>query len=101
MKITLKQPSKIIYERTTHQIVVDIDGVEYQIRQSEDDNGCEYWVYSESLNNGHTLEVFQMEDGELKDVIERLAEYTHDDYTFSDDMVGKEIDLNNFDEDWA
>ena len=94
MKVTLKEATSVVYQKTTHQITVDIDGVEYTIRQSEDDNGCDYYVYSETLNDGNVMNTYDLEDGELKDVIEKLAETCHDDYLFSNSKEGKEIDMD-------
>ena len=93
MKVTLTEESRVVYERRTTQIKVEIDGVEYTIRNSEDDNGCDYYVYSESLNDGNFMDPYDLEDGELKDVIQKLAETCYDDFLFSESRVGKEVDL--------
>jgi hypothetical protein len=94
MKVTLKEESRVVYEKRTTQIKVEIDGIEYTIRNSEDDNGCDYHVYSESLNNGNFMNPYDMEDGELKDAITKLAETCYDDFLFGDSNVGKEIDMD-------
>ena len=94
MKVTLKEASDVVYQRTTHQIKVEIDGIEYTIRNSEDDNGCDYHVYSESLNDGNFMNPYDLEDGELKESLIRLAEGAYDDYTFGSQIkVGDEINI--------
>ena len=93
MKVTLKDSTRVVYEKRTTQIKVEIDGVEYTIRNSEDDNGCDYHVYSESLNNGVFMNPYDLEDGELKDVIIKLAETCYDDFLFSESREGKEVDM--------
>lgn len=35
-----------------------------------------------------------MEDGELKDIVRKLAELAHDEFLFSSSEVGKEIDMD-------
>ena len=81
-----------MYEKRTHQIKVDIDGQEYIIRQSEDDNGCEYYVFHKDFD-GWTSP-YELEDGELKDIITKLADVAHDDYLFSTNEEGNEIDMD-------
>jgi hypothetical protein len=98
MKVTLKEASDVVYQRTTHQIKVEIDGIEYTIRNSEDDNGCDYHVYSESLNDGNFMNPYDLEDGELKDVITKLAETCYDEFLFSVSRVGKEVDLDELED---
>lgn len=98
MKVTLKEESRVVYERRTTQIKVDIDGVEYTIRNSEDDNGCDYYVYSEALNDGNYMDPYDLEDGELKDVIQKLAETCYDDFLFSESRVGQEVDLEELED---
>ena len=96
MKVTLKEQSSVVYQRTTHQITVEIDGVDYLIRQSEDDNGCDYFVFSESLG-GDWMNPYDIEDGDLQEAIEKLASACHDDYTFGSEIKeGDEIDIENF-----
>ena len=92
MKVTLKDSTRVVYEKTTTQIIVDIDGQEYIIRNSEDDNGCEYFVFNENFGKGWTAP-HELEDGELKDTLEKLAETCYDDFLFSDSRVGKEVDM--------
>jgi hypothetical protein len=92
MKVTLKDSTRVVYEKRTSQIIVDIDGKEYTIRNSEDDNGVEYYVFNENFEKGWTAP-HELEDGELKDVLEKLAETCYDDFIFSERKVGKEIDL--------
>lgn len=98
MKVILKEGSRVVYERTTTQIKVEIDGVEYIVRNSEDDNGCDYLVWSENLNNGNWTDPYNLEDSELKDVIQKLAETCYDDFLYSDSRVGKELDLKELDD---
>ena len=62
MKVTLKEAHEIVYEKITHQIKVEIDGVDYLIRQSEDDNGCDYYVWSDSLNGGQWTTPSEIDD---------------------------------------
>jgi hypothetical protein len=98
MKVTLREESRIVYEKRTSQIVVEIDGIEYTIRNSEDDNGCDYYVYSESLNDGNFMNPYDLEDGELKESLIRLAEGAYDDYTFGSQIkVGDEINIEELD----
>ena len=92
MKVTLKDNTRVVYEKRTNQIIVDIDGQEYIIRNSEDDNGCDYFVFNENFEKGWTAP-HTLEDGELKDVLEKLAETCYDDFLFSESRVGKEVDL--------
>ena len=93
MKVILTESTQIVYQKTTHEIKVDIDGVEYIIRHAEDDNGVEYYVWSENLNDGKWTNPYDLENGELKDVIEKLANAAYDEFIFSDSNVGKEVDL--------
>lgn len=98
MKVTLKQEHRIVYQKTTHQIEVEIDGVEYVIRQGEDDNGVDLYVLSDDLNDGNWINPYDMEDGELKDVLVKLANAAYDDFIFSSSNVGKEVDLDELEE---
>jgi hypothetical protein len=81
-----------VYEKRTNQIIVDIDGREFIIRNSEDDNGCEYFVYSETLTD-NWIDPNVLEDSELKDVLINLANAAYDDFIFGESRVGKEVDL--------
>jgi hypothetical protein len=92
MKVTLKDSTRVVYEKRTSQIIVDIDGQEYIIRNSEDDNGVEYFIFNENFEKGWT-NPHELEDGELKDVLQKLAETCYDDFIFSERKVGKEVDL--------
>ena len=92
MKVILKEATEVVYQKTTHEITVDIDGQEYIIRNSEDDNGCEYFVFNENFEKGWTAP-HELEDGELKDALEKLAETCYDDFLFSESRVGKEVDM--------
>ena len=98
MKVVLKKAHEIVYQKTTHQIEVDIDGVDYIIRQGEDDNGVDLFVLSDDLNDGNWIDPYDMEDGELKDALVKLANVAYDDFLFSSSEVGKEIDLNEIEE---
>lgn len=98
MKVTLKEHTQVVYQKTTHEIVVDISGTEYIIRQSEDDNGVEYYVFSETLNNGNWTNPYDIEDEELRDVLEKLANAAHDDFIFSAANEGKEVDLEELED---
>lgn len=93
MKVTLTQATDVVYQKTTHEITVDIDGVEYIIRHTEDDNGVDYYVYSENLNDGNWMNPYDIEDEDLKDVIEKLANAAYDDFIFGDSKVGLEVDM--------
>ena len=93
MKVTLKEHTQVVYQKTTHEIKVDIDGVEYIIRNSEDDNGVEYYVWSENLNDGKWMNPRDIEDELLKDAIEKLANAALDDFIFSESNEGKEVDM--------
>jgi len=92
MKVILKEATDVVYQKTTHQITVDIDGTEYIIRNSEDDNGVEYYVFNKDLDNGwvrpHTIE-----DVDLRETIELLANAAYDDFLFGESRVGKEVDM--------
>ena len=92
MKVTLKESTEVVYQKTTHQIKVDIDGIEYIIRHSEDDNGCEYFVFNEYFVKGW-INPYVLQDGELKDILQKLAETCYDDFLFSESRVGKEVDM--------
>ena len=92
MKVTLKEGTRVVYERRTNQITVDIDGEEYIVRNSEDDNGCEYFVFNQNFEKGWT-NPYDLEDGELKDTLEKLAETCYDDFIFSTSNEGKEVDM--------
>lgn len=94
MKVTLKEHTQVVYQKTTHEIKVDIDGVEYIIRNSEDDNGVEYFVWSENLNDGNWINPYDIENIELKNVIEKLANAAYDDFLFSEEKVGKEVNVD-------
>ena len=48
MKITVKEEANIVYQMTTHQGVVEIDGETVTYRYSEDDNGAELYILGES-----------------------------------------------------
>ena len=98
MTIKLTEESSVVYEKRTTEIKVEIDGVEYTIRNSEDDNGCDYYVYSETLNDGNFMSPYDLEDGELKEALIRLAEGAYDDYTFGSQIkVGDEINIDELD----
>ena len=45
MKVTVKEEANIVYQMTTHQGVVEIDGEEVTYRYSEDDNGSNCALY--------------------------------------------------------
>jgi hypothetical protein len=97
MNVKITKGHRIIYSMKYHQIEVDINGVQYLIRQQSDDNGCEYYVHCDNLNDGDLLNIYDMEDGELKNIIIKLAEAAHDDSLFADSNVGKDIDLEELD----
>jgi hypothetical protein len=44
MNVKLIKSHRIIYSMKYHQIELDIDGVQYVIRQQSYDNGCECYV---------------------------------------------------------
>lgn len=98
MKVILKESTRVVYQQTTHQIKVDIDGTEYIIRNSEDDNGVEYFVWSENLNNGNWTKPYDLEDEDLKEIIEKLANAAYDDFIFSDSKVDTEVDLEELED---
>lgn len=98
MKITLTEKHKIIYQKTTHQIEVDIEGVKYKIRQTEDDNGTEYFVFSDALNAGKWMDPQDMEDSELKDILVKLAETCLDNNIYGQSNVGKEVDMDELED---
>ena len=98
MKVTLIEAHSVVYQQITHQITVDIDGTEYIIRHAEDDNGSEYYVSSPNLNNGYFMNLYEMEDGEVKELIEKLAHAAYDDYLFGESKVGKEVDLETLED---
>jgi len=98
MKVVLKESHKIVYQKTTHQIEVEIDGVDYIVRQGEDDNGVDVYVLSDDLNDGNWIDPFYMEDGELKDALVKLANVAHDDFIFGESSVGKEVDLDELED---
>ena len=98
MKIKLIQERKIVYNMTYYVIQVDIDGVKYGIQQRSDDNGYEYYVQSENLNNGEMMDVYDMEDEELLEIILKLANSAHDRDLFSAENVGKDIDLEDLED---
>lgn len=98
MKVTLKEGHQIVYQKTTHQIEVEIDGVDYIVRQGEDDNGVDLYVLSDDLNDGNWINPYDMEDGELKEVLVKLANSAYDDFIFSSSNVGKEVDLDELEE---
>ena len=98
MKVILKESTHVVYQQTTHQIKVDIDGTEYLIRNSEDDNGVEYFVWSENLNDGKWTKPYDLEDGDLKEAIEKLANAAYDDFIFGDSKVGTEVDLEELED---
>jgi len=97
MKVTLKEAIDVVYQRTTHQIAVDIEGKEYLIRNSEDDNGAEYYVFNEELDD-KWIHPHTIEDDELRDVIEKLANAAYDDFLFGESRVGKEVDLEELED---
>ena len=47
MKITVKEEANIVYQMTTHQGVVEIDGEAVTYRYSEDDNGSNFYILTE------------------------------------------------------
>ena len=98
MKVILKESTHVVYQQTTHQIKVDIDGTEYLIRNSEDDNGVEYFVWSENLNDGNWTKPYDLEDEDLKETIEKLANAAYDDFIFGDSKVGTEVDLEELED---
>ena len=92
MKVTLKEAHSVVYQQITHQISVDIDGTEYIIRNAEDDNGVEYYVFNENLDNGW-VRTHTIEDVDLRETIELLANAAYDDFLFGESKVGKEVDM--------
>ena len=97
MKVTLKEATEVVYQKTTHEITVDIDGKEYIIRNSEDDNGTEYYVLNEDLGD-NWIQPHTIEDEELKDLIQKLANAAYDDFIFGERKVGKEVDLEELED---
>lgn len=97
MKVTLKEPVEIVYQKTTHQITVDIDGKEYIIRNSEDDNGVEYYVLNDDLSD-YWIRPHEIEDTDLRETIEKLANAAYDDFIFGESNVGKEVDLDELED---
>jgi hypothetical protein len=95
MKVEVKETHRIVYEKVTHQVTFEIDGIEYLVRQSEDNSGPEYYLWSENLNNGNWMDPYDLEDGELKDVLTKLAETVCYEELYSD--TG-EIDMTKLDE---
>ena len=93
MKVTLKEATDVVYQKTTHQIKVDIDGKEYTIRNSEDDNGVEYYVMSENLDPHTWVKPHNIEDEDLRETIVLLANAAYDDFIFGESKVGLEVDL--------
>lgn len=98
MEIKLKKEKTIVYNMTWYLIEVDIDGVEYGIQVRTDDNGCEYYVQSENLNDGDLMDVHDIEDDELQEIILKLASSAHDEYLFSAENVGKDIALEDLED---
>lgn len=47
-KIKIKEEASIIYQRTTHQGKVEINGESLEYRYSEDDNGMEFYIYTDN-----------------------------------------------------
>ena len=92
MKVILKEATDVVYQKTTHQITVDIDGTEYTIRNSEDDNGVEYYVFNKDLDD-NWIRPHTIEDVDLRETIELLANAAYDDFLFGESKVGKEVDL--------
>ena len=97
MKVTLIEATEVVYQQTTHQIKVDIDGKEYTIRNSEDDNGVEYYVFNEDLDDGW-VRPHNIEDVDLREIIEKLANAAYDDFIFGERKVGKEVDLEELED---
>jgi hypothetical protein len=95
MKVEVKEPHRIVYETVTHQVIFEIDGVEYIVRQKEDNSGADTFVYSENLNEGRWMDPYDLEDGELKDILINLANTVCHYYLYED--TG-EIDMNQLDE---
>ena len=98
MNVVLREGHQIVYQKTTHQIEVEIDGVNYIVRQGEDDNGVDLYVLSDDLNDGNWIDPYDMEDGELKDALVKLANVAYDDYLFGGSKVGSEIDLDELED---
>lgn len=92
MKVTLKESHSVVYQMITHQIRVDIDGTEFIIRQTEDDNGCDYSIYSPLSGNGW-VSPYSLPDSELKEVLIKLSASAYDSSLFGGDSVGEELDL--------
>jgi hypothetical protein len=97
MKVTLKDSTRVVYEKRTSQIIVDIDGKEYTIRNSEDDNGVEYYVFNENFEKGW-VRPHNIEDDDLREIIEKLASAAYDDFIFGETKVGKEVDLEELED---
>lgn len=97
MKVTLKEAHYIVYEQRTHQITVEIDGEEYIVRQTEDDNGCDFYVFHKDFENGWT-KPYELEEGELQETLSKLANFAHDDFIFSTSKEGKEVDMDELED---
>ena len=44
------------------------------------------------------MNLYEKEDGEVKELIEKLAHAAYDDYLFGESKVGKEVDLETLED---
>lgn len=72
MKVKVLKPQRTIYSSETKEMTLEIDGKVIVVRQHEDDNGGEVWA---SINDGDLVESYQLEDDELKELIDGAAMY--------------------------
>ena len=73
MKVKVLKPQKTVYTSETKEMTLEIDGKVYVIRQHEDDNHGENWV---SINDEPFMETYEMEDGELRDLLDESCNLT-------------------------
>lgn len=72
MKIKVLKPQRTIFSSETKEMTLEIDGKIIMIRQHEDDNHGEVWA---SIDDGDLVESFELEDGELRNLIDGAATY--------------------------
>lgn len=91
MRVYIEEPQRIIHQRTTYQLVVNVDGDKVTIRKSEDDNGTESWICSEKHTAGDFVSDADLEDKTIKELVEKILGLIPDETLFGKEKL--QIDL--------
>tara|TARA_B110000438_G_C15425995_1_gene484062 strand:- start:8 stop:289 length:282 start_codon:yes stop_codon:yes gene_type:complete len=71
MKIKVIKATHTVWLQETKQVDIELDGKSVAVRQMEDDNGAETYVFSEQQNR--FINVNELKDIDYKSTIRRIA----------------------------